>query len=147
MLRSGLALTGAQSTLEQWRQGKVPDSSSDGILTAEEAGTLRLQDTWLVTLSACDTGSGQLSTGEGVLGLRRGFMMAGTENLLMTLWPVADQETADVMIDFYKRALKSGNAPEALAQVQCEWLARLRKERGLAQAVRLAGPFVLIFRR
>jgi hypothetical protein len=47
------------------------------------------------------------------------------------------------MRDFYENALRSGNAPEALAQVQRDWLVRLWRERGLAQAVTLAGPFIL----
>ena len=78
-----------------------------------------------------------------MLGLRRGFIQAGAQNLLMTLWPVADKETADFMVDFYTVAHKSGNAPKALADVQRDWLVRLRKKRGLAEAVRIAGPFIM----
>lgn len=144
--RSGLALCGAQSTLQQWQQNQIPDPEKDGILNAEEVSALHLQGTWLVTLSACDTGAGKTFDGEGVMGLRRGFGMAGTQNLLMTLWPVADQETADFMRDFYQRALKSHDARSALAQTQKEWLLRLRQQQGVAQAARLAGPFALSFR-
>jgi len=77
------------------------------------------------------------------MGLRRGFIQAGAQNLLMTLWPVADEETVRLMLDFYDAAHGSGNAPQALAAVQRDWLVRLRKERGLQEAVRLAGPFIL----
>jgi tetratricopeptide (TPR) repeat protein len=74
MHRSGLALAGAQTTIEAWKRAEVPPVENDGILTAEDVSTLDLQGTWLVTLSACDTGSGQARAGEGVMGLRRGFI-------------------------------------------------------------------------
>jgi hypothetical protein len=61
MHRSGLALAGAQTTIEAWKREEVPPVENDGILTAEDVSTLDLQGTWLVTLSACDTGSGQVS--------------------------------------------------------------------------------------
>jgi CHAT domain-containing protein len=143
MHRSGLALAGAQATLEAWKRGEVPPMDNDGIVTAEEVGGLKLDGTWLVVLSACDTGLGVAASGEGVLGLRRGFVQAGAQNLLMTLWSVPDEETVKLMVDFYAAARKSGNAPQALSEVQRDWLVKLRKERGLADAVRLAGPFIM----
>jgi CHAT domain-containing protein len=143
MHRSGLALAGAETTLEAWKRGDVPPIETDGIVTAEDISTIDLKDTWLVTLSACDTGSGEARAGEGVLGLRRGFIEAGAQNLLMTLWPISDQFTVQIMSDFYEAAHKSGDAPLALATVQRDWLVRLRKEKGLAQAVNLAGPFIM----
>ena len=146
MHRSGLALAGAKNTLKLWEEGKFVDPANDGILTAEEASQLDLSETWLTVLSACDTGSGVARAGEGVLGLRRAFAMAGTENLLLTLWPVDDSFTKDFMVSFYKEALKTGNAPKAMAKVQKEWLIKLREERSVSQAVKLAGPFVLTFR-
>jgi CHAT domain-containing protein/Tfp pilus assembly protein PilF len=143
MHRSGLALAGAQRTLDAWAKGDVPPSDNDGIVTAEEVGGLKLQGTWLVTLSACDTGAGEARAGEGVMGLRRGFIQAGAQNLLMTLWEISDETTVEIMKDFYARALKTGNAPQALADTQREWLVKLRKEKGLAEAVTLAGPFIM----
>jgi tetratricopeptide (TPR) repeat protein len=143
MHRSGLALAGAQTTIEAWKRDEVPPVENDGILTAEDVSTLDLQGTWLVTLSACDTGSGEARAGEGVMGLRRGFIQAGVQNLLMTLWPISDEVTVQIMCDFYDAAHNSGNAPEALAEVQREWLIKLRTEKGLAQAVNLAGPFIM----
>jgi tetratricopeptide (TPR) repeat protein len=112
-------------------------------LTAEDVSTLDLQGTWLVTLSACDTGSGEAKAGEGVMGLRRGFIQAGAQNLLMTLWPISDEFTPQIMSDFYEAAHNTGNAPEALADVQRNWLVKLRTEKGLAHAVNLAGPFIM----
>jgi CHAT domain-containing protein/tetratricopeptide (TPR) repeat protein len=146
MHRSGLALSGAKDTISFWEYGKHVDPENDGILTAEEASKLDLSNTWLTVLSACDTGSGVARAGEGVLGLRRAFAMAGTQNLLLTLWPVSDSFTKDFMVSFYKEALESGNAPKAMAKVQREWLVKLREERSISQAVKLAGPFVLTFR-
>ena len=143
MRASGIALTGAQVTLKAWSEGKAPDPDNDGILTAEEVAGLDLEGTWLVALSACETGVGEIKSGEGVFGLRRAFMMAGAQNLLMTLWPVNDATTADFMKDFYRRALASDDAPRALADTQRDWLVKLRKEKGLLSAVRVAGPVVM----
>jgi len=143
MHRSGLALACAQTTVEAWKRDEVPPVENDGILTAEDVSTLNLQGTWLVTLSGCDTGSGEARAGEGVMGLRRGFIQAGAQNLLMTLWPISDEVTVQIMSDFYDAAHKDGNAPEALARVQRAWLVKLRTEKGLAQAVSLAGPFIV----
>jgi tetratricopeptide (TPR) repeat protein len=145
MHRSGLALAGAQTTLRAWKRAdsSLPAIENDGIVTAEDVAALDLKGTWLVTLSACDTGSGEAKAGEGVMGLRRGFMEAGTQNLLMTLWPISDETTVEIMTDFYDHARNSSNAPQALAVVQRDWLVKLRKERGLAEAVSLAGPFIM----
>jgi CHAT domain-containing protein len=143
MHRSGLALSGAQTTLLAWSRGEVPPTETDGIVTAEEVGGLKLEGTTLVVLSACETGSGEARAGEGVMGLRRGFNQAGVKNLLMTLWPISDETTVKIMLDFYDAADKSDNAPQALADVQRDWLVKLRHERGLLAAVNLAGPFIM----
>jgi CHAT domain-containing protein len=78
------------------------------------------------------------------MGLRRGFLEAGAQNLLMTLWTVRETEvTVRLIVDFYRTAYKNGNAPEALADVQRDWLVKLRRDFGLGRAVKLAGPFVI----
>ncbi len=149
MYRNGLALAGAQRTFKAWSVGEVPPPpvDNDGIVTAEEVGGLKLNGTWLVVLSACDTGSGEARAGEGVMGLRRGFIQAGAQNLLMTLWPINDQATVKIMLDFYEAADKSHNAPQALAEVQRDALVELRSQHGrehsLLDAVRLAGSFIM----
>jgi CHAT domain-containing protein len=98
-------------------------------------------------MSACDTGGGEVHSGEGVFGLRRGFSQAGAQNLLITLWPIGDVITVAIMADFYQRALGSGDAAAALAETQRDWLLKIRREsgreRGLTDAVRLAGGFIL----
>jgi len=77
--------------------------------------------------------------------LRRGFVQAGTQNLLMTLWPVADAESIQIVLDFYAEALRTTDAPQAIGNIQRNWLVKLRKERDPALAIRLAGPFVLSY--
>jgi CHAT domain-containing protein len=95
LLRSGLALAG----------GNV--AHGDGILTALEASGLDLWGTKLVTLSACDTGVGEVRNQEGVYGLRRAFGLAGAETLVMSLWPVTDYIARDAMVGYYTR-LRAG---------------------------------------
>ncbi len=145
MQRSGLALAGAQRTVSAWASGQCPAAANDGIVSAEEVGGLNLHSTWLVVVSACDTGLGEARAGEGVLGLRRGFLQAGAQNLLLTLWPIDDEQTGQLVLDFYTAAFKTGDAPRALAEVQQNWLTRLRKKKGLTEACRIAGPFILSF--
>lgn len=142
MARSGLALTGAQTTLDAWAEGKTPDPASDGFLSASEVGVMDLRGTRLVVLSACDTGLGTAEDGEGVLGLRRGFVQSGAANLVFTLWPIDDQETARFMVDFYQ-ALGKESPRVALSATQRAWLTRMREAEGSLTAARLAGPFVL----
>ena len=145
MHRSGLALAGAQKTLDAWKKGETPPTENDGILTAAEVSVLDLKGTWLVTLSACETGQGEARSGEGVLGLRRAFIQAGAQNLLMTLWPVSDKYTVPFMMKFYERAIRSKDAPTTMAEVQKELLIESRKKYGTKLAVQLYGPFILSF--
>jgi CHAT domain-containing protein len=143
MRASGIALSGAQNTIKEWSKSKCPDPENDGILTAEEVAGLNLDGTWIVTLSACETGIGEARSGEGVFGLRRAFMMAGSKNLIMTLWAVNDASTAEIMADFYKRCFASSDASRSLAETQRDWLLKIKKDKGLLAAVRDAGPFVI----
>lgn len=96
LTHSGLLLSGAYKTLRE-EQAKDTD---DGILTSQEIALLNLQSVKLVVLSACDTGLGDYS-GEGVLGLQRGFKQAGVHSILMSLWKVDDEATQILMSQFY----------------------------------------------
>ena len=62
-----------------------------------------------MTLSACDTGLGEVRNGEGVYGLRRAFVLAGAETLVMSLWPVSDRVTREMMSAYYT-GLRPGSA-------------------------------------
>ncbi|MDQ3254523.1 MAG: CHAT domain-containing protein, partial [Acidobacteriota bacterium] len=119
LLRSGLALTGAN--LRQ-------SFDDDGILTALEASGLNLWGTKLVVLSACDTGLGEVKNGEGVYGLRRAFVLAGTETLVMSLWPVSDYVTRELMTNYYQGLKQGQGRGEALRQVQLGMLKRKERQ-------------------
>jgi CHAT domain-containing protein len=75
-----------------------------------------------VTLSACDTGVGEVVNGEGVYGLRRAMVLAGAEALVMSLWPVSDLVTREMMISYYTGLKQGLGRGEALRHVQLEML-------------------------
>jgi CHAT domain-containing protein/tetratricopeptide (TPR) repeat protein len=121
-VRSGLALAGANRWRERARKGL-----SDGLLTAYEVEGLDLWGTDLVVLSACETGLGQVQVGEGVIGLRRAFQLAGARTVVASLWKVPDHETQVLMTRFFALWLKGQGKAEALRAAQCEMIARLRQ--------------------
>ncbi len=114
LLLSGLVLSGFKK-----QQG---GGNEDGVLTALEVTTLNLVGTKLVALSACDTGIGKDSTGEGIYGLRRALVIAGSESQLISLWKVDDNGTKDLMVKYYNRLLNNQGRSEALRQTQLEML-------------------------
>jgi CHAT domain-containing protein len=118
LLRSGLALAGAN--LDK-------NTKENGILTALEATNLNLWGTKLVTLSACESGVGEVKNGEGVYGLRRAFLLAGAESMVMSLWSVSDRVTQEMMTAYYT-GLKNGmGRGEALRQTQLAMLKRAER--------------------
>ena len=84
----------------------------DGFLRAHEVYNLNLPAE-MVTLSACETGLGKLTRGEGLVSLTRGFMYAGAARVVVSLWSVSDQGTAELMAKFYRRVLVEGERPAA----------------------------------
>lgn len=104
LLRSGLALAGANTWM---RGGDLPADAGNGILTAQDVTGIDLIDTDLVVLSACQTGLGDVLAGEGVIGLRRAFALAGAAVLVMSVWRVNDLATFKLMEAFYA-GLRSG---------------------------------------
>jgi CHAT domain-containing protein len=98
--------------------GSLPEEAEDGLLTAEDVSGLDLLATELVVLSACETGLGDVRTGEGVFGLQRAFTLAGAKTLVMSLWSVPDDATRQLMEGFYKRLLAGEGRADALRNAQ-----------------------------
>jgi CHAT domain-containing protein len=121
LLRSGLVLAGANT----WLAGYTTlPRAGDGLLTAEEVTGLDLLGTELVVLSACETGLGDVSAGEGVFGLRRSFQLAGAATVVMSLWKVPDDPTRELMEAFYRHLLAGAPRAEALRQAQLQTRSR-----------------------
>lgn len=76
----------------------------DGIVFSGEISNLTLNSE-LVTLSACETAQGKLFKGEGIVGLAYSFLIAGTKNLIISLWKVSDEATVELMYNFYSHLL------------------------------------------
>jgi len=102
-----------------------PDGQEDGRMEVHEILDLKLNAN-LVTLSACDTGLGRFSGGEGHLGFSQALFLAGARSLVLSLWEVDDVSTALLMTRFYENLLGQGAAQpmtkaEALAEAK-RWL-------------------------
>lgn len=118
LLRSGLALAGANDG------ARGESDADDGVLTALEAQGLNLAGTELVVLSACDTGVGEVRTGQGVASLQRAFLEAGASSVVYSLWKVDDDATRRLMTSLYEGVLTESTLPlDRLRQVQLEMLA------------------------
>ena len=115
LLRSGLALYNANAS---WKENMVSSDKEDGVLTAYEIADLDLSNTKLVVLSACETGLGDVKSGEGVYGLQRAFKMAGVDYLIMSLWQVPDMETKEFMQTFYTNCFAGMPIRKAFRETQ-----------------------------
>lgn len=131
MLRSGLVFAGVGG----------PEGPGVAILTAEEAMGLSLAGTRLVTLSACQTGLGEIAQGDEVYGLRRAFRLAGAEHLIASLWRVPDDATARLMTDFYQAYGRGVPVEDALAEAKRKAIASVR-EKGRLASPRDWGGFI-----
>ncbi|MCA1563653.1 MAG: CHAT domain-containing protein [Acidobacteria bacterium] len=143
MLRSFLAFAGANRSAAAIGDN---DAADDGELTAYEASALNLQGTELVVMSACETGLGEITNGEGVLGLRRAFQIAGAEAVLMSLWNVPDEETTELMKRFYNHWIGGMDKHAALrrAQLEVRELVRMNPKYGKSDLPFYWGAFVLV---
>jgi CHAT domain-containing protein len=98
MVRCGIALAGANHAIQ------ITNAlAEDGLLTGLEASLLNLQGTELVILSACDSGTGEVKIGEGVMSLRRAFLIAGAQSVLASHWDISDKATMQLMTEFMRR--------------------------------------------
>ena len=116
MLASGLVFAGANRRDD----GRL----HDGYLTAAEIATMNLVGTELVVLSACETGLGAASSGEGVFGLRRAIALAGARSQVISLWQVSDDSTSVLMESFYRSLGAGGGVSGSLRDAQLEVMHR-----------------------
>jgi len=93
----------------------------DGFLRVTEIEDLNL-DSDLVTLSGCETGRGQLLSGEGIIGLSRSFLIAGSRSVIASQWAVSDISTAQLMKDFYQQLVGNVAKPAALREAKLRML-------------------------
>ena len=107
---SGLALAGANHRRDA---DAVGDEGEDGILTAEAIASLDLRGVEWAVLSACETGLGPVQTGEGMLGLRRAFEVAGAGTLILSLWSVSDHDARDWIRELYTGRLQGMSSIDA----------------------------------
>lgn len=97
------------------------DPEEDGFLNVYEIYNLNLAAR-MVVLSACNTGTGRLHRGEGIMSLARAFIYAGVPNIVMTLWTVSDRQSYELMLGFYSQLIAGRSAETALRKAKLEFL-------------------------
>jgi CHAT domain-containing protein/tetratricopeptide (TPR) repeat protein len=102
----------------------APDATRDGRLSVREIYSLELHAD-LVVLSACRTGVGKVS-GDGIMGLTRAFVYAGTPSIVSSLWDVADEPAAFLLPEFYRSLQRHSDKSRALRTAQLSLLRALR---------------------
>jgi hypothetical protein len=120
MVRCGLMLSGSNISWTGNPKKMIEQTGDDGILTAAEVSNMNLSNTKLVVLSACQTGLGKIEGSEGTFGLKRGFKLAGVEQLIVSLWSVPDKETMELMTLFYTDLTKTLNPVISFEKAQKE---------------------------
>ena len=113
LLRSGIVLAGANKP--------EANPKDDGYLTALEVTKLDWQGTDLAVISGCESGKGDIQSGEGVYGLKRAIAVAGARSSLLSLWKVDDRATAAFMTSFYKKLKAGEGRADALDATQKEF--------------------------
>jgi CHAT domain-containing protein len=142
-LLSGLALAGANQRNERSKTTQAIEGD-DGILTAEEIASLDLRGVDWAVLSACETGIGPIREGEGVLGLRRAFEVAGAGTLVMSLWPVADNDSLAWMRHLYQARLADGLSTAESIRQACTKSIEARRQAKASTHPFFWGAFVAV---
>ncbi|MBN2523914.1 MAG: CHAT domain-containing protein [Bacteroidales bacterium] len=120
---SGLIFSqsGKNSETNRTEQADKAMSGTDGVLYASEIYGLDLNAD-LVVLSACETGTGKMVKGEGIISITRGFLCSGVPNILFSLWKVGDKSTRELMVLFYSNLLQGKSYSEALQEAKLEMI-------------------------
>lgn len=99
----------------------IADTGDDGILYAGETYNLSINADLLV-LSSCESGMGKLFKSEGLMAISRGFLYAGTPNIIFTLWKTLDEPAKNLMVECYSNILEGKTYAEALKQAKLKLL-------------------------
>jgi CHAT domain-containing protein/tetratricopeptide (TPR) repeat protein len=99
------------------------DSIEDGNLNTYEVYGIPLKAK-MVTLSACNTGSGILHSGEGILSLARGFIYSGSQSVIMSMWEIEDRSGTEIVENFYRYLRKGATKSTALRKARIDYLIR-----------------------
>lgn len=116
--RCGFSCSGVNTSLKM--------GGNEGLMTAEKITGLDFRGTELVVLAACQSGVGEFSDGQGLTGMARAFFTAGAQNLIVSLWSVANQETVSLMKDFYSFLAAGKSKAEALREAKLKLMAKTR---------------------
>ena len=108
---------------------KDSSAATDSLLTVTEIQQLNLDATEVVYLSACESASGRLYRGEGIVGLQRAFMIAGVNSVIANLWKIDDKASKPITVEFFKLWL-SGKVSkiQALRRAQLHTISGLKKK-------------------
>ena len=136
LLHCGIAFAGAN------RRDRASPDADDGILTADEIATMDLKGVGWAVLSGCETGRGEFLGGEGVLGLRRAFQVAGVRTIIMSLWPVEDEATRRWMEALYTVRFARGQSTAEAVRAACLDVLAERRARGRSTHPFYWGAFV-----
>ena len=121
--RSGMVMSGINNLI----QGRtLPKIFQSPIITSYDIFGIDLFGTELATLSACETGVGEIENGEGVMGLRRAFLTAGAKTLIVSMWKVPDSSTHRLMRQFYRNLLVGMPKSQSLRQAQLNLINEFR---------------------
>lgn len=104
------------------------DKLEDGLLNTYEVYNLDLEAS-MVVLSSCNTGSGIIKSGEGIISLARGFMYAGVPSVVMSLWEVDDYSATEIVKIFYKNLKKGYSKSKALRKAREKYLSEANQLR------------------
>jgi CHAT domain-containing protein len=137
MFRCGIALAGANQAATS-----SAEMSRSGILFADDVVALDLSSVDCVVLSACESGIGEPVAGEGVLGFRRSFSIAGAASVVLSLWKVDDQAARTWMVLFHQAYLDGASDPVAAVRAAHRQFLAQRRQRGLSTHPFYGGAFI-----
>jgi len=128
-IKSGIAFANANAALEaNGEEFTEPQNNSDGILYSSEIEQLNLANVEVAMLSACSSGKGAPTGGEGVVSLSRSFQIAGAKHSVSALWDVDDQATAKITVKFFELLKRDKLSPvDAIRQAKL-WAIDNRKK-------------------